>query len=546
MSGNQETNVRLPVCAHEALAAVAVRRGASRDETIRQLLTVHVQSQECLDPDDRRTHIGTVLRYPRPPLFRTHRRSDPPLRLRAPASLLARARKVSLQLPGQYERSHGDYQGRLLTDAVITAIAVAEPFTDDFLEGLLPLLRHKSALGLWRLATAATSTVPERKLLGAAGEERRRTFWPSGEAPDRTLLLVAEALENDVAWHSPARFTVAENIARDLLAGADAKRHEEQFHQQGWEWEELYQDTLHAAGDRLSSLLAGTNDYDYTGRGGTAVWRARRRVSLQDFEEWLVQRPHGSSLEWEMDPPGWMLRLPGRWHAHDPALRDGHLPEPYAGWVAEGKLVSFPFRDRVAVWPLRGRSDGPGWEPVRGIELVLAAAADLKPEQVIGFIEAALIVWDHQRDGEPAVDFPAYLPADKARAFGLITAEQQREAMAEARALTMNRMEAVIEAFAEDPDCSAGRLDRLREARGNAREFGRLARDLDKWIGAKFRVARAVWLWPGGSAAEALGEAEPEFVQYLAAWAHRTAALGLEQSMHAAWQRAFDQYGRRM
>jgi hypothetical protein len=52
----------------------------------------------------------------------------------------------------------------------MTAIAVREPFADEFLEGLLPLLRHDAALGLWHLAVAATSTVPESAIRDAARE----------------------------------------------------------------------------------------------------------------------------------------------------------------------------------------------------------------------------------------------------------------------------------------------------------------------------------------------------------------------------------------
>lgn len=149
------------------------RRGTSRDGAVRQLLSEHVEAQESREPEDRLTHISTVPRYPQPPRWRRAPRGDRPLRLRAPASLLKRARAVSLRLPGQYERSHRDYQARTLTDVVMTAIAVAESFTDDFLDGLFPLLRHRAAVSLWRLATAATSTGPETALLAEA--ERSRT-----------------------------------------------------------------------------------------------------------------------------------------------------------------------------------------------------------------------------------------------------------------------------------------------------------------------------------------------------------------------------------
>ncbi|GHD86782.1 hypothetical protein [Streptomyces naganishii] len=43
------------------------RRGASRNETVRQLLAEHVEEQERKDPEDRITHISTVLRCRSPP-----------------------------------------------------------------------------------------------------------------------------------------------------------------------------------------------------------------------------------------------------------------------------------------------------------------------------------------------------------------------------------------------------------------------------------------------------------------------------------------------
>ena len=117
---------------------VAAKRGVSRDEAIRQLLGEHVELQEAREPGDRLTHVSAVLRYPAPPRWRGDPRSDRSLRLRLVPGTIAQARGVSLRLPGQSLRAHRDYQARLLTDAVMTAIAVQEPFTDEFLEGLLP------------------------------------------------------------------------------------------------------------------------------------------------------------------------------------------------------------------------------------------------------------------------------------------------------------------------------------------------------------------------------------------------------------------------
>ena len=58
----------------------------------------------------------------------------------------------------------------------MTAIATEEPFEDEFLADLFPLPRHGSAIGLWLLAVAATSSTPAafgtadtRSTAGAAG-----------------------------------------------------------------------------------------------------------------------------------------------------------------------------------------------------------------------------------------------------------------------------------------------------------------------------------------------------------------------------------------
>lgn len=78
----------------------------------------------------------------------------------------------------------------------------------------MPLLRHRTAVGLWQLAVAVTSTAPENAIRDAAEEARSQigeaATTPSAEefAVRERLLLVAEALDEEVAWHSPVRFTV--------------------------------------------------------------------------------------------------------------------------------------------------------------------------------------------------------------------------------------------------------------------------------------------------------------------------------------------------
>lgn len=551
MSGRTETNVRLPWCALEALAVIGARRETSRDETLRQLLSEHVEFQEGRDPDGRLTHISTVLRHPPPPLLRREPPPGRPVRLRAERDLLERARAVSLSLPGQHRRSHRDYQARVLTDAVMTAIAVVERFTDDVLDGLLPLLRHRAALGLWRLTTAQTSTGPERELLIAAEDIRSGLSWqtpadPDGEtdaAAERQLLLAAEALEEEVGWHSPARFETTAVLARRLLAGPDAEAGEQMLYEQGPAWEERYQDALQAAA--RPSMLHDMA-YDWTGRGGTAVWRAHRRVAVQDFEDWLTSPiPIEDSATYVVSPPGWLLRAPAGWRAHAPRGTE-RLDEPYAQWVADGRVLAFPYKSRQALWPMT--SAGSGWKPVPGIEPLAAAARaeKLRPEEISGFIEAVLIDWRHAHDADSSPRITLDLPADLAHRFGFLTSEQHHAVMAQARAETLRRMDEIIEEFRDD-GLDEHDLRQLQEMRGNVRMFRRTATRCGKYIASKFRVRRASWPWPGPSVAEELiTSSRTDLLQALAVQAYRSRSLVLEESMREAWQQAFDRYGRRM
>ncbi|MFF8932334.1 hypothetical protein ACF1AO_34285 [Streptomyces longwoodensis] len=557
-----ETNVRLPPCAFAALDRVAARWGTSRDATARRLLSEHVQAQEDRAPDDRLTHISTVLRYPplgkRAPAPRTAR----PLRLRAQPDLLERARAVSLRLPGQYARGHRDYQARTLTDAVMTAIATAEPIVDDFLEGLLPLLRQRAALGLWRLATAATATGPEREALNAA-RKAAEDGWPlevsaeDFDGPDdevparmRRVQLVARILEEDVAWHAPGRFEVAANLARSSLTGPGAEDVEILLYEQAEDWQELYQDTLHADRERKKQLLAGTFEYyDFTGRGGTAVWRAERRVEQQDFETWLTSQPTGTAAARLITPPGWMLRKPESWHAHMPdhPAGEGDLPQPYEQWVAQGKVLCFPSQGRRVFWPLTPHPKAPGWTPVPGIEPVIAAAGHLRPDQLSAFIEAVFIDWAHEFEDDVSGQITLRLPVDRAVEFGLLTLEDQHAHMAAARTQTLQLMDAIIEEFRQDDPLDVDRIEQLCKARGRSQEFGRLAREYDARIGSKFRTVRPSWPWPGGSVAHTLlSGSSPRLLQCLAHWAHRNSIRILEESMENAWNRAFDRYGRQV
>ncbi|MFB6643771.1 hypothetical protein ACFCYF_41815 [Streptomyces chartreusis] len=550
MSGNVETNVRIASCALEALSRITVRRGTSRDETVRQLLAEHVASQEQQLPEDRLTHISTVLRYPRPPRWRGDPRTDVPLRVRVPADLLERARAVSLRLPGQHPRAYRDYQGRMLTDAVTTAIARDEPFDDDFLSGLLPLLRHGAALGLWRLA-AATSTRPEKAWLLEARTiraEHRRTDVPH-DVDEQYILRVADVLEQEESWHALTRFEWVTNLARGFLTGPRAGERERALWEQDKPWEKLYEGFLRAddRAERRWRRQQGSTSYDWTGRGGTAVWRARRRVDLEYFEDWLVGRtrndPAAGVME-EPGSPGWLLRIPPAWLAHAPTTPTAS--GPYTAWAEQRRLLAFPYRSRQAFWPLLQCEDTPGHRPVPGFEPVAAAAGGLRPGQVLGFIEAALIDWNHDFADGSTLPIALDVPADQAYRFGFITAEERHRLMAAARAEILKIMDDFI-AWAADDGAGENYLHKLREARGSARAFHGLTRSYPLHKRPKFIVPRASWTWPGRSvAAELVAGASPELLGWLAGAAHRRSSLLLEQAMQAAWQRAFDAYGFRM
>ncbi|MET9694659.1 hypothetical protein ABZY81_40715 [Streptomyces sp. NPDC006514] len=69
---------------------------------------------------------------------------------------------------------------------------------------------------------------------------------------------------------------------------------------------------------------------------------------------------------------------------------------------------------------------------------------------------------------------------------------------------------------------------------------------LDARVGSGLRISRAVWRWPGGSAAaEFRAGSSASLVQWLAAAAYEGSSLLLELAMRDAWNEAFDHYGRR-
>ncbi|MFE6727779.1 hypothetical protein ACFVDN_07780 [Streptomyces californicus] len=137
------------------------------------------------------------------------------------------------------------------------------------------------------------------------------------------------------------------------------------LYEEGEDFDALYRDTLHAREEKRQKLLQGTADYDWFGRGGTAVWRAERQVALQNFEDWLVDRPETEPAQMLAAPPGWVPLRPDSWTAAASALtRDGQIPQLFPQRQREGRVLTFPYRNRQALWPVQR---APGWEPVPSV-----------------------------------------------------------------------------------------------------------------------------------------------------------------------------------
>jgi hypothetical protein len=289
---------------------------------------------------------------------------------------------------------------------------------------------------------------------------------------------------------------------------------------------------LRLGGSERSRYLEGVAlGYDWSGRGAAAVWRAGRRVELQDFEDWLM-RGHGPN-ERQVMPPGWLVHIPDRWHSRVLPTTSTKLPEPFATWLSTGRLLTFSVGEKQVLWPLAPNHSAAGGTPVPGFEPIIRAASVLRSDQTTSFIEAMLVDWswhDDDLENPPRLE----IPADKAYEFGLIEAEERRRAMAQARAATLRLMTDTINGL---PAHKQHRRAELQDVRGNTRLFRRAAERLE----IRFSPVRATWTWPGRSIAdEVLAGARADAVQWLAAWVHRSCKRMLQQSMEQAWRHGFD------
>lgn len=262
------------------------------------------------------------------------------------------------------------------------------------------------------------------------------------------------------------------------------------------------------------------------------MWRAERKVEVQDFEEWLIRPSADDGAERRVSPPGWQVRVPEGWSAKTWLNRAGGVPEPFAAWAADGRVLVIPAGSRHAAWPLTRSQGAGGSEPVPGLWPLLAAAGRLPPDQVSGYIEAILVDWSAEQDDSESL-VRLLLPAHDAFRLGFIDAEERRLAMAEARAETLKMMTEIVDSLP-----LRGLTDRqadLLQAMSSVRRFREAAAEL----GIEFSIVKATWTWPGRSAVEEfLAGARAEAVQWLAGWAHKTCGEMLQRSMERAWRSA--------
>lgn len=400
-SRRQQTSVRLSPAAVAALQAITTARGLSRDATIRALLDEYLTLQAGHDEDNLLTHISTALRYPPPPTRRHESDGRERVAFRLDPGVADRIARFTLRLPGQpARRGPGHYSPRPLSDALAVAIARAHPYVDPGLEDLPQLITHSTAIGLWRLAVAATLTNAEAKVLLTAPESAVATVLS----------------EEDVAWHAPWRFDVARHLAGKLLVGTDRSANLSMLKEQHAGFRELLHSTMREEWPD-SPLLADCTarpGVDHEGQGGAAVWRAERKLTEMQIARWLTCPPAEPQLETLQ--PGWTVTMPRGWYAL-PFAHGQVMTAAQRAEVDGNRVLEVVEGSRRAIWPYQ--RDG---SPVVRFDLVITAGSKLTPASLI---ELALLRTDDV--GDP------WVPADLAADWGMITLEERDALHARAR-----------------------------------------------------------------------------------------------------------------
>lgn len=469
---------------------------------MRELLVAYVHTQNSKPPEERLTHLTTVLRYP--PLPPGRGRPDPRahLRFRLPDQLKRAALKQAFQLPGQSARhGHHDYASRPLTDVVMTAVELAEPIRLPGLHGLPSLLTRRTALGLWRLTVAATLTQAEM-----------RAIWGGGPAP-----LVPVLTEEDVAWHHPWRFEVAEVLLRTIhdQSARDVAENMAMLHDQSTAFRDLLRDVRRrdfAASWLLDDLPHASSDT--SGRGGAAVWRAHRKLTLEAIGTWATTP--GAKRQIKALPPGWKLTLPKDWiiraFGHNQPVSPALLKHAAMGAVARLEAGS-----RTAYWPL-----GFDERPIPGFNAVRDAGSHLPPARLLE-ITLHRLKYPH-----------IAVPADQALELAFVSKVDHDELVRAATELNNQRVKNTLERGKSR--LTPAEYAELAAASGNLRLFQRIA----KYHYLPFHAKHPTWTWDVRSIPEALEAGHsPARLAWLTKAMDRITTRVLERDMQEASRRAF-------
>lgn len=468
-----QTSLRLLPEAVTALKAVTVDRGCSRDKAVRGLLDEYVSRQETLQPRDRLTHVTAVLRYPPlpPGRYRPDGRVRVPVRLQL--DTVDRVAALTLRLPGQPDRRGlKDYARRPLTEALVTAVAHEKPFDVPGLEGIPLIWTQAAATGLWRLTVAATLTVPEQ--LAILGH-----LESLGAGEDPTAL--AELLrDGDLAWHHPWRYEVALHLARNLLTGQNAATRWRSLKDQDDAFEKLRYD-LERTDDLDHPLLIGAPkgpSSDMTGRGGSLVWRARRRLALRNVSNWIASEPTTPLI---VSPPGVRITQPSAWTPNRVAA-GAPLPAPVLADVENGRVLSFTTDEHTSAWPYLRETGA----PVPGFDVVIDVLLRRRPEEV-----AELVLLNDPRLAS------VYLTPDVAHDLGFITAGERDELIEAAAKQTAARVEATLK---RADGWELSEYAELVASRDDPERFFELS--AEHYIGEG--VVRSWWEWEAGTTVKEL------------------------------------------
>ncbi|QTE30323.1 hypothetical protein [Pengzhenrongella sicca] len=468
---------------------------------MRALLAEYIAVQSSLDEDTRLTHISTALRFPPTPISRTETDNRERIAFRLDPGVAERAAEFALRLPGQpIRRGPAHYSPRPLTDALAVAIAAAHPYTDCGLHGLPQLITHSAAIGLWRLAVAATLTNAEARVL---------LITPASD-------LATVLNDGDVAWHAAWRFEVALHLARKLLVGPQQSANLLMITQQHEDFETQRHEiarTEWADSPLLRDCIARPR-FDHEGQGGAAVWRAERKLTETKIAQWLVNSSSRISLE--TPQPGWKLVRPHGWTAVPFVYGQGMTSKQRAD-VDEGRVLRITAGSRSAIWPYS--IDG---DPIARFDLVLAATPRLVPASVV-----ELVLLRTEEISDP------WVSAGLAVEWGLLTPTEQHHLEAKA---TENRQRVV----------ESGMRGHWRDLKKVHAELARHVDEPERFArvagqqGVQGGPFRAGCTWPVESIAAVLAsDATDEQVTWLVSSFERRRAWRLEEAMRHASREAY-------